>query len=142
VEGFALDLQPTLAAVAETFDDGRPAVTENVVGRGSAVIIGWEASLSCWRAGDTWAEERLVRHALGSHRPPYACDGALVFRLAAPAADHYFLVNDGPARSVALDTRDYRYRAVTDPVDDQELPLGAPIPLDAHSARWLRFEKG
>jgi beta-galactosidase len=65
----------------------------------------------------------------------------VVYRLASPAADHYFFINDGPAKTVALETPGYDYVAVSDPIEDRSLDIGEPIDLDAYSARWLRFEK-
>ncbi|MEI7834653.1 MAG: hypothetical protein WCJ56_15820, partial [bacterium] len=69
----------------------------------------------------------------------YRCDGALVYRQAAPAADHYFLVNDGPATSVALATA-FHYTVITDAVTDEPVDMQA-IQIDAHSGRWLRCVK-
>ena len=141
LSGFVLDMTVTGAKVLAPYDNGKPAVTENRFGDGTAVILGYEASLSCARPGNEAAEKELVAYALGPHRPPYACDGAIAYRLAAPQADHYFLINDGPATSVRLDTGGYRYRSLSDPVTEAELTIGQPIELEAYSGRWLRFEK-
>jgi beta-galactosidase len=78
---------------------------------------------------------------MGDYEPPYKCEGAVVYRLAAPAADHYFFMNDAPEKSVLLDPKKYRYRSVSDPVNGEALALGADILLEGYSARWLRFEK-
>ena len=87
------------------------------------------------------ALEALLRtHALGDHRPPYACD-AIAYRLTAPAADHYFLINDGPARAARLDTKAQRYARMPDAVTGESLDAAAPIPLEPYSGRWLRLEK-
>ncbi|HUT01566.1 MAG TPA: hypothetical protein VM031_03865, partial [Phycisphaerae bacterium] len=91
--------------------------------------------------GDADAERRLVTWALGSNEPPYACEGAIVYRLAAPAADHYFLINDGPAVSARLDTKHLACAALADAVTGEPLALGTPIALPAHSGRWVRCEK-
>ncbi len=142
VDGFVLDLQPTRARVVEKFANGRPAVTEHALGRGTAVIVAHAAALGSWKAGNPWTEQTLVRHALGAHRSPYACEGALVYRLAAPAADHYFLINDtSEVRTVRLTTPDQSYRRAEDPVDGREVNLGAPIAIPANDARWVRAEK-
>jgi len=141
LDGFVVDLGLTHAAALAAYDNGQPAVTEARYGRGTAVVLGYEASLMCYRPGDADAEERLVRYALGRLRPPYACDGAIAYRLAAPAADHYFLINDGPARDVGLDVGEHRYRRAADAVTGEELAPGKPIALAAHDGRWLRFEK-
>jgi len=139
--GFVCDLTATTAQVLERYDNGGPAICENALGRGVAVLIGCEAALSCARPGNAPLESLLIRHALGSYRPPYHCAGAIVYRLAAPAADHFFLINDGPAQAVYLQAGPHRYRAISDAVAQTALEPGAPISLEAHSARWLRFEK-
>ena len=141
LEGFVVDLGVTRAEVLAEYDNGQPAIAEATLGEGAAVVLGYEASLVCFRPGDVVAEERLVRYALGPHRSPYACDGALAYRLAAPAADHYFLINDGPPTAVFLDTREQAYAACTDAVTGEGLPLGEAIALPAYSGRWLRLER-
>jgi len=141
LDGFVLDLGLTSAQALAHYDSGAPAIAENRLGKGAGVVLGYEASLTCCRPGDIVAEEMLVRHALGEHCAPYGCDGAIAYRLAAPAADHYFLINDGPATSVTLDTRDQSYHAATDAVTQEALEIGAPIELPAHSGRWLRYAR-
>ncbi|MBM4034461.1 MAG: hypothetical protein FJ291_22170 [Planctomycetes bacterium] len=142
IEGFVADLRLTSAEALAHYDGGAPAIAVNRLGRGTALVLGYEASLMCFRPGDVVAEEMLVRHALGENRSPYACDGAIAYRLAAPAADHYFLINDGPATTVNLDTRDYAYASAADAVTQEQLGLGDPIELPAHSGRWLRLATG
>ena len=141
LEGFVVDLGLTGAKAVAAYDGGGPAVTEHRFGRGTAAILGYEASLGCFRPGDAEAEARLLGWALGPYESPYACRGAIAYRLAAPAADHYFLINDGPAAEATLDTRAYRYARAADAVSGEPLPLGRPIPLPAHSGRWVRCEK-
>jgi beta-galactosidase len=140
-DGFVAMVTPTRARTLATFDRGQPAITEATLGKGTAVMMGVQASLSCLRPGNTPAERLIARHVLGSYEPPFACKGALVYRLAAPKADHYFFMNDGPATRVVLDTKNYCYKSVTDPVSRQTLVQGAPIELEAFGGRWLRYEK-
>jgi beta-galactosidase len=139
LSGFVLDLQPTTAVVKETFHNGMPAVTENRYGKGTAVILAVDAAYAMKAPGEDFLEKWTVQHMLGSLDSPYACEGAIVFRLAAPGADHYFFINDEEAKSVRLKTRGYAYRSVTDAITGEKLELGAPISLEAFSGRWLRF---
>jgi len=141
LEGFVMDLNPTRAAVVTRFDHGAPAVTENTCSEGSAVILGYDASHEMFSPGNDVGETTFRRHVLGLHEPPYACDGAIVYRLAAPQADHYFFINDADATSVTLDTGEMVYQSVSDAISRQELPLGQPITLEPYSARWLRMAK-
>ncbi len=144
VTGCTLDLQPTTARVVATFDHGspvpKPAATEHDLGKGTAVVLAYEATLACAAPGHDDDERRLVKALLGSHRPPYRCE-ALAYRLAAPTADHYFLMNDGNAREVSLETPAYRYAAAEDPVTGEAVALPGPIRLEACSARWLRCRR-
>lgn len=139
ISGFAAVMTVTGARAVATYDDDTPAVTENAVGEGTAVIIGAEAALSCLKPGNEAMEALLVKTALAEMEPPFACEDAIVYRLAAPAADHYFITNDGPARSVSLDTKAYAYGLVEDAVTGE--PVSGPIDLPAHGARWLRMKK-
>ncbi len=138
---FVADLGLTKAKVVLEYDQGGPAVTEAECGKGTACVLAYEASLMCRRPGNTPGEARLVRFALGPHTSPYACREAIVYRLAAPEADHYFLINDGEAVDARLDTKAFRYARITDAVSEEELEPGAPIALPRYGGRWLRFEK-
>jgi beta-galactosidase len=141
LEGFVLDLQTTRAKVTATFDDGRPAITEHRLGRGAAVVLGFEATLGCWRPGRNWLQAILVKNLLGAHVPDYLCAGALAYRLATPTADHYFLMNDGAACRAHLDTGSHRYARWEDPIAERQLKIGVALPIPAHGARWIRAVK-
>ncbi len=141
LDGFTATLTPTRAQVVATYQNGAPAITEARTGEGTAVVLGAQLSLSTWRPGNVAAEELLVRTVLGGAEPPYACEGALAYRLAAPEADHYFLINDGEACEARLDTKTFAYRAMADAITGEQLTLGSPISIESHSGRWLRAVK-
>jgi beta-galactosidase len=143
LSGFVADIEPTRAdgKVLETYGNGEaPAITETAVGKGSALLLGYEASLCCYRPGNDEMEARLSRYALGGKSVRYRCADAIVYRLAAPEADHYFLLNDGEEKHVTLES-DLTYRTCVDAVSQEELKWTAPILLPAHDGRWLRCEK-
>ena len=140
LEGFTIDMTPTSAEVTQRYDDGLPAITENKLGKGTAVILGYEASMHCFKPGNTVAEKHLLDQILNGMKPYFRCDEAIVYRLAADKADHYFLINDGEARSVFLDT-DYSYTRLEDAISGEKLELGAPIELERYSGRWVRGVK-
>jgi beta-galactosidase len=141
LKGFTFDLTPTTAKIIATYSHGKAGITENNLGKGKAIILGYEASLNCFKQGNTDEEKKLVRYALGEYTPTFTCEGSLVYRLSAPTADYYIFINDGEATTVNLDTKNYKYKAVTDAISGEKLNLGAAIKLEAHSGRWLRFEK-
>ena len=139
LKGFTAVMTPTSARVVARYGSGAAAITENPLGEGTAVLLGAEASLACLKPGNKAIEALLVKTALGKRKSPYACKGAIVYRIAAPAADHYFLINDGPARSVTLDTLGHKYRSAADAVSGEKIK--GKVRLPAHGGRWLRMEK-
>ncbi len=141
LDGFITEVRPTTADVLERFQSGEPAAVEHRLGKGSAVLLAWDASHACFRPGREDMEARLRRHALGPLTLPYACEGAVVYRTSAPGADHYYFINDGEERAVSLSTPAYRYLEASDPVTGEILPLGSPIRLEAYSGRWVRMRK-
>lgn len=141
LDGFIAELRPTTARPAAFYDTGEPAVTRNRLGTGEAIIIGYEASHSAWKPGNTTAEEEMRRWSVGDAAVPYRCLGTVVYRLAAPETDHYFFINDGPAKSVVLETPAYDYTSAEDVIEERSLDVGGAIELPAHSGRWLRMVK-
>ncbi len=141
LEGFVMDLSPTDAGVTERYDDGAAAITENRLGEGTAVILGYDGSLASFERPDGEEARWLVDDALGSLESPFACEGALVYRLAAPEADHYFVINPGGRRTVSLDTRRLRYSRAEDALTCEEVNLGEGLELPCCGGRWLRLEK-
>lgn len=142
--GFMAELTPTTAAVRETYaTSGKPAVTENRLGAGSAVLLGTQAGLDCWRPGNTAVQQLLVDYTLGAElRPDFTCDGCLAYRLSAPRADHYFLINDGDNRAVHLVPHNYSYTAATDAITGEPIDIDQAIALPRRSGRWLRCQRG
>jgi beta-galactosidase len=141
LRGTTMDVTPTSAKVTAAYDNGKPAVTMKTSGQGHAVLLGYEASMLCFKPGNRDAEDMLLKHTLGDYRSPFECKGAIAYRLAAPTADHYFLINDGPKKEVLINTKGLRYQRATDAVSGTPLALDAPIAIERYSGRWLRAEK-
>lgn len=139
VRGMIASLAPTTARTLARFDSGMPAVTEHNYGKGTAVVLGYEASLACFKPNQTAMEKMVVAFVLARQPLPFQCDGALAYRLAAPKADHFFLINDGPARSVRLTPPPKRYTSCLDVLTNKPVNISQPIALEAHSGRWLRM---
>ena len=134
-------IRPEGAEVIATFENGKPAVTEYQLGKGSAVIIGYEAARACFKPGNEAFEDLLRKYVLGSYVSPYRCEGAIAYRLASQEADHYFLINDGPSTQVQLEFMHVDYKEARDVTTNEAIGLYSWIKLDAYSGRWLRFEK-
>ena len=141
LNGFVLQINPTRAEVKLKFQTGEPAVTEAKLGKGSAVLLAWDASNATFKPGHTDLEQKLRQWTLGAIQPAFSCAECVVYRTSAPAADHYFFINDGEPRQVRLNTGQYKYTSVTDPVTGEKLNPANPVSLEGYSARWLRYEK-
>ncbi|MEM9157915.1 MAG: beta-galactosidase trimerization domain-containing protein [Verrucomicrobiota bacterium] len=141
LDGFLFDVNLTTAVVKERFRSGKPSVTEHPYGKGAAVILAADASYAMRKAGNSFMEDWTLRHTMGGLESPYACGGAVVYRISVSTADHYYFINDDESKEVSLDYKDYRYQSVSDPISGKSLNLGESIHLDAYSGRWLRFEK-
>lgn len=143
LDGCTFDLQPTSAKVEAWFDgeqDRRPAVTINQLGTGQAVVLGYSASLACASANPE-AESDLRQRLVGpNYEAPFECD-ALTYRLVAPEADHYFVINDGETRTVRLGDFDQSYSAFEDVLLDRHRIDPDEIELPRHSGVWIRALK-
>ncbi len=141
VDGFITEIAPTDARIVKRFDSGEAAVTGHKIGAGTAVLLGFEAGRGSFEPGST-DREQLVRDLLLDGRTPgYVCTDTIVYRISAPDADHYFLMNDAPARSVSLETPAYTYKGYEDPVAQTSIPGLSSIELPAYGARWIRCIK-
>ncbi|MFH5885414.1 beta-galactosidase trimerization domain-containing protein [Halalkalibaculum sp. DA3122] len=143
VHGVTAGITPYTADVVASFSDrGEPAITEHHLGEGTAVLLGYEASHMTFKPGNKEAEQMLRDYALGPYDVPFHSEEAIAYRIAAPEADHYFLLNDSNQdKMVNLDIRDYEYSRVTSPVTGETHELGKSVMVESHSGRWLRFEK-
>jgi beta-galactosidase len=137
--GFVADMTPITARVKANYSNGAPAITEHQYGKGQAVLIGLDASRRCFEPGHETTERLIVEHTLGRHRSPYSCEGALVYRLSSPAADHYYFINDGPARTVSFES-EFQYKSAIDALSGEEVNLQA-LHLHADDGRWVRMER-
>jgi len=138
LNGFLLEINPTTAAVLEKFQTGEPAVTENKLGKGTAVILAADASFSMKQPGNTFMEQWTVKNTMANLISPYSSDG-IVYRLASPAADHYFILNDGEKRDFFLKFQRYSYKSVTDAMTGEILKPES-ISVESNSGRWIRCE--
>ncbi len=138
--GFVVDMTPYKAQVKTNYSTGKPAVTENNYGKGTAVLLGLDLSHQCLKPGNVWAEQRLVTHTLGAKlKSPYSCENALVYRLSAPGADHYYFINDGPAQTVTFQSN-VIYKNAIDALTGEKVDPRS-LRLEADDARWIRMEK-
>ncbi len=144
VEGFFGDIITTDARPVAHFNDGRIAITERTLGRGSAMLLGFDPGRQCWRPGQK-PMQLLLAELLSANRPPaWHCSLPMTYRLSAPGADHYFLINDGPPTPVILTAPDRRYTEALDVIQQRALPVGPTLCFDVpgESGLWLRLSHG
>jgi len=140
IRGTTVYATPTSARVMAKYDNDNPAVIENKLDKGTSVLIGYEASKMCFEPGNNKAEKMLLDFTLGSYTSPYQCDNAIVYRISSPVADHYFLINDGKAITVALKFASKSYKTIIDAITGETVTPGAII-LQSNNGRWIRCEK-
>jgi beta-galactosidase len=143
VEGFYGDVVPTSAKVVARFANGAPAITEAQIGRGSAVLIGFDAARMCWKPGQSTVESLIASLIMGRERKEWACSLPMTYRLSTPGADHYFLINDGSACSAFIRAHDRSYQSGEYVIEQKPVSLDGMISVDVPgaSAVWLRFER-
>lgn len=166
IPGFYGDLVVTDARPVLRFDDGRPAAVEmrhqvreiepDVGGSasrspdtasGAAVLVGFDLGTFCFEPGNELFES-IVERLVHSYIPRrFESSLPMTMRLRGPDADHYFLVNDGPATDAILTVSDAEYTAgidvLADPSTGAEVAVGSviSIPVTSRSGAWVRFER-
>lgn len=141
LEGFVACVTPTTAKVLERYD-GRawPAVTENTLGKGTAVVLGAETGPSCHLPGNTFMEGIIREFAVNGAPLPYACGETLAYRLVAPGAHHYFLVNEqNQALTARLRVNHTQTGTAIDAVTGETVSLDQ-VEVGPERARWVRVE--
>jgi beta-galactosidase len=108
------------------------------------VLLGFDPARQCWRPGQAGHEALLADLYRGDAPRRWWSDAPLVYRRSHPKADHWFLLNDGPARSALLRVWDRQYRAGKDAVSEAALNLSGTIAVELpeYSGVWLRLERG
>ncbi|MFN4144500.1 MAG: beta-galactosidase trimerization domain-containing protein [Runella sp.] len=140
IKGFTFNATATRAGVMARYDNGKPAIMENALGKGKAVLLGFQASLLQFDKQNTLPKPLLRQWILGTNTSPYTCSYALVYRLSSPEADHYFLLNEGAPKTVSLNLKSYKYKRFTDAISGENVNLST-LKIEAKNGRWIRAEK-
>lgn len=139
VNGFWSDLGVCNAEVIATFEDGRPVVTRNSIGEGEAILIAMDPASEARTPGQKQAGTLLASLCPISSNP-WSCTHALTLHRATEQADHFFLLNPGPATTAFLHMESMT--TCEDVLAENPLPVlqgGCAIPIDAGSASWIRI---
>jgi len=141
VAHFFADVELCGASVVETFDDGSPAMTEHRLGKGTAVLVGFDPARECQRPGNA-AMEAVIASVCGSgYERGWSSDAPMAFRRHCEAAHHYFLFNDTPQPlNATLEVHDATLDEMVDVLSGKTLSGDGrfDVPVDALSAVWLR----
>lgn len=133
--------------VAETFDDGSPAIITNSYGKGSTLVFNFEASRDAFWPGNQPMEEILATETLGNIRPPFLTSktqNVYVFRRSAPKADHYFIINYGDDERVSFWSDDIEYLSGQEIISGEDVRVAnnrVTVEVPAQSGKWIRLEK-
>lgn len=73
VVGMIASLAPTKARTLARFDSGMPAVTEHRYGKGTAVVLCYEAAVACFKPNQTALEKTLLSFVVTDQPLPYRC---------------------------------------------------------------------
>lgn len=140
--GFTVEMSPTTARVVETYSNrDKPAITENRLGKGSAVLLGCQAALNCHLPDQNFYEDLIREFTVDPARLPARCDGVLLYQQVTPGAVHYFLINDrAQAVSVELEIRAFKPGAARDAISGETLTSLKNIEVPAENGRWIRVE--
>jgi beta-galactosidase len=138
--GFYGDIEVTDANVLEKFEDGMPAITVHALGRGESILIGFDASMMCFEPDShTGTESMLAGLVQAGSVNDWSCNVPLAFRRSAPAADHYFLFNDGEHPLPVTLSSDQSYAEMEDVIEGKKLnPERPDIVLQPGTSIWLR----
>jgi beta-galactosidase len=144
LKGFFTDVNVTTATVMESFQDGRPAVLTHRCGRGTTAFVTFEASFMCHKPGTTSIETFLTELLLDGQPPAYSVDRPiLAYRRVAPAADHFFLLNDTSDRQTThLTVRVQSYSDGVDCITGDPVAVTdniVTLTLEPWQGRWLRL---
>jgi len=141
LKGFTVDLKTTSAKILARYGNGNPAITENFLGKGSAVFLGYEAAMACFKPGNPNWEKKFIQYVLGSKTSPYFCSNALVYRLSGEKADHYFVINDQESIQTQINFGQMKYSRLEDAVTGEILSSDKPFKVNSFDGKWIRALK-
>ncbi len=152
LEGLSLDSQfgkikLSHARVIRSFNDGSPAILSSSFGEGQTLVFNFEAGRSVFQPGRSDWESLICRYLLGDYRPPFEVEShgnVMVYRRSSPAADHYFIINEGQQTEVKLFSDVLHYLKARDIIRDQTIPVDKGrirVQVPGHSGSWIRVTK-
>lgn len=142
--GLTGELVATSAEVAVRDDAGAPLALRHRLGDGCAILLACDPGVANVRQpGDPVLAGLLADLAGGGLAPGWRSSLPMTFRRRSPAADHWFLFNDG-AQATAFITTDADYTAVEDAMTGEVIGMDGrqlTVPVAQRSARWLRARR-
>jgi beta-galactosidase len=149
IEGIFGDIKVTSAKTLDTFQNGKPALLLNTLGKGKVLFINTEAMRGVFKPGNTQLEKILSgapEKYLGV-KPSFTATGdAIVLRRSSPKSDHYFLLNEAEKPvTTTLKSPVYNYSKSFSVLNEgspiKELNGGIQVTLAPKSSVWIRTYK-
>lgn len=135
------------ADVIARFDDGSPAASVMSRGAGRTILAAFEIGEPSLHASDN-AFARFLRDRVRSVLPArWTSTVPTTYRRRIQGADHYYIINDGPATDCVISASDRDYSSVSAVVPDSDGPEPQVVTdssgaftcfVGGHSAQWVR----
>jgi len=141
------DIKLNGAKIEAEYSDGTPAILSHSFGNGSVLVFNFEAGRMMFRPGNRPMEKLVTWYTLGETRPSFEVSptgNTMVYRRSAPAADHYFMVNDGEEEQVTISSGVLSYTSARDILNETEVPLANnsfSVTVPERSGLWIKVSK-
>lgn len=145
LQGLYSDLEITKGDPLFRFQNGEVAGTTYRHGRGTAILLGFDAAMNCFDPGNAKMEKLVASLCQeGQFEATWQSSSPMTYRLVSPKADHYLIINDGPAATTMIKAFDHQYGKITNVLTGNEIPNNNnrfnPL-VPERSAVWFRCEK-
>lgn len=142
-ESVFADITTTRATVHESFSKGEPAILSSAFGKGRTIVFNFNITAAAEKPGNLIPEEGITEMVLKYADPPFRVlrgKNILVYRRSAPAADHYFVINEGDERTVVLGDFKRKYAKAVELIEGKPLSIGKTLKIEvpANSGVWIR----
>jgi beta-galactosidase len=141
------DIILTDGKIISHFDNGKPAIIENKIGKGSSCLILFSLSKICKNKGNKNFENILVDCILNSkdYKYPFIVDEGVIYSILyfENRIEHVFFVNlTDEKKIIKIDNRG-EYKEIIDVIDERKIKLRDLILFDieGRDSKWLRIEK-
>lgn len=150
INGVFSSMAVTNAEVLARFDDGRPAMLTQQLGKGRVLFFAFEVTRHCAAPGNATWESFLTQAVMRDRRRTWECADVMVVRRQSGPVDYYYLINTGSNVATTLRVFDAQYITVCDVLAERHLAVDAlatdggcsvSLSIPAGMGCWLRCER-